>query len=339
MRKKVLVILGVEVFIIFLAITLLGLFLLYPNVLDNMKSRLKEESRSRARVIVASVANQCIEPMIDGDDLVLGLIIARAAKDYEGIMWGAIANTEGETVAHTDLKLVGKKMTLPLGILAETQGDFVSGFYGSYNNLLWAAYPITVGELRRGTVHIGMSADPGIILGEDPAVTRKAIFIYIGLGALCALLIPLLSYRPIRNLSFMTPEARRPTTAKPMEKGFEQRMAKRRKEEAELSERIVKMRNRERELTERIKSLKKQAEVSERSGDQEPPPRFVPKKEKKEPAPRLVPEKEKKKPPPRLVPEKEKKEPQPQLVSEKERIKAIRKRIHELEEKMRGKQV
>lgn len=324
MRKKFLAILGVQVFIIFLVATLLGSFLLYPTVLDRLQARFKEESRARARIIVASISDRCIEPILDGDDLVLGLIIAKAAKDYGGMKWVGIADTEGETIAHTELKLVGKKITLPLGIVPKTEGDFVSGFYGRDGNMLWAAYPITIGDSRRGTVHIGMSVDPDIVLGEAQVVRRKTILVYAGLGAISALLILLLSYRPIRNLSLLEPKTVTITAAKPEEKEFTERIAKKREEEAEIAERIVKMRNKEKELITRIKTLKKQEEISEKSGEVETAPQFVSDKEKVAP-------------PAQSVSVKEKARSTPQFALEKEKIEAIRKRIQELEQRIHGK--
>jgi len=90
MRGKFLVLLGVQVFVIFLALTILGLFLLYPTIRDRTNARLREEGRLRAKVIAMSVADRCVEPIIDGDELLLGLIVARATKDYEGVRWMSI---------------------------------------------------------------------------------------------------------------------------------------------------------------------------------------------------------------------------------------------------------
>jgi len=348
MRKRVSVILAVEIFVVFLVVTLLGSFLLYPTVLDRLETRFQEENRARARVIVTAISDYCIEPILDGDDLVLGLIIAKAAKDYGGMNWIGITDAEGETIAHTDLKFVGKRTTLPPGIVPETDGDFVSGFYGGNGDMLWAAYPITIGESRRGTVHVGMSVDSDVFLQAQQALRRKSILIYAGLGALSALLIVLLSYRPIGNLTLAKPKAVNIAAGKPEEKDFEERIARKREEEAELSERISRMRNKEKELVAQIKTLKKEAEISERRGEVETAPEFVTEKEKVgskgqspppeevETAPGVVREKGGT-PPAEPISVKDKVEAAPQFAMEKEKIEAIRKRIHELERRMRGK--
>ncbi len=335
MRKRLAVILGIEVFVVFLAAALLGLFLLYPYVTDRLDARLKEESRSRARVIVTSVADQCIEPILDGDDLVLGLIIAKAAKNYGGIRWIGITDTEGEIIANTDLKLLGRKIVLPSGIRPQYQGDFMSGFYGSSDSSLWAGYSITAGQSKMGTVHIGMSAGPRIFLGETEILKRQAILIYAGLAAISAFLILLLSYRPIRNLGLVSSEARAAAVVEP-EEDFAAQMSQKRKEESEIAERIMKMRDQEKELVARMKTLKKQAELSEKSGKVEIAPRFASKEERAEVVARFVPKKEEVKTKPKLVSPKEKGEAPRKFVSEKERIESIRKRIHELEERMRS---
>jgi len=87
MRKKFMVALAVEAFIVFVVLALLGLQLLKPYTFDAVEANLREEIEARARVIVGSVAAQCIEPILDGDEVVLGLIVAKAAKEYDGMKW------------------------------------------------------------------------------------------------------------------------------------------------------------------------------------------------------------------------------------------------------------
>lgn len=299
MRKRFLVVLGVETFIIFWVVGLISLFIVYPNTLKRLEARLKDEIQARARVIVSSIAEQSVEPILDGDDLVLGLIIARATKNYKEIGWAGITDSEGKVIAHTDLKLVGKKLTLPIGIQPKTVGDFMIGFYDNGNSL-WTAYPIKIGEAKRGTVNIGMSVDTGIIQTEARALRRKAMLIYLGLGVLSAFLILLLSYKPIRNLSLSAPKPVQPPEVKPEEE-FAERIAEKMREEAAITERIRKMQDEETKLSERIKVLKEKVEPTEKA----------------EPS------------------EEEHVETPPQFVSEKEKIESIRKRIKELEEKMR----
>jgi hypothetical protein len=345
MRSKFLVILGVQVFVVFLVAALLGLFLLYPSIRDRTQAQLREEGRLRAKVIVMSVADRCVEPIIDGDELLLGLIVAKATKEYEGVRWMSVTGTGGVTIAHTDLKLLGKKIMLPPGIQPREDGYFKSSYYGDESSWLWASYPISIGQSTRGIVHLGMLTGSGTVAGEIQAVRTRALLTYVGLGALSALLLMIFSYGPVRSLRETDARAVAPARARPER----EELLEKRREETAISERITKMRDKEKELVARLKALKKQAQVEEKRGDVERAPEFVSAGEKREEraeSPEPIP-RERALAEPTLGQDfrtsahaeavKKEEGTEPKSVSEKEKIEAIRKRIHELEERIRRK--
>jgi hypothetical protein len=349
MRNRFLVVLGVQVFVVFLVVAVLGLFLLYPSIRDRTEARLREEGRLRAKVIVMSVADRCVEPIIDGDELLLGLIVAKATKDYEGLRWVSITDTAGVTIAHTDLKLLGKKIMLPPGIQPRKEGDFRSSYYGGESSWLWASYPISIGQSTRGIVHLGMLTDAGTVAGEIQAVRTRAVLTYVGLGAICALLLMIFSYGPIRSLRETDGKAVAHARAMPAREGLEEELLEKKREETAISERITKMRDKEKELVKRLKALKKQAQMEEMRGDVERAPEFVSAGEKREqrsespgpiPRERALAEStlgQEVRASARAEPVRKEEETESKSVSEKEKIEAIRKRIHELEERIRRK--
>jgi hypothetical protein len=349
MGSKFLVILGVQVFVVFLVVAGLGLFLLYPSIRDRTEAQLREEGRLRAKVIVMSVADQCVEPIIDGDELLLGLIVAKATKDYEGVKWMSITDAEGVTIAHTDLKLLGKKSMLPPGVQPRKEGDFESSYYGGENSWLWASYPISIGQSTRGIVHLGMLTDAGTVAGEIGTVRTRAVLTYVGLGAISAFLLMIFSYGPVRSLRKTHGKTVAPSRAVPEREDREEELLQKRREETAISERITKMKDKERELVAKLKELKKQAQMEEKRGDIERAPEFVPAGERPEeraPSSEPVPREralaestlgQEVSASARAEPVKREEETESKSISEKEKIEAIRRRIHELEERIRRK--
>ena len=116
MRKRFLIVLGIELLVAFLIVGGLSFLLLYPQLVAKADGVLREEGRSRARVIAASVADRCTEPMLDDDEFVLGLIVSKTAEEFGDISWIGVVDADGETIAHTDKKLARRKVVLPSGI-------------------------------------------------------------------------------------------------------------------------------------------------------------------------------------------------------------------------------
>jgi hypothetical protein len=320
MRNRFLVLLGIELFVAFLVVGGLSLFFLYPEFAARAEGALREEGRSRARSIAASVADRCTEPMLDDDEFVLGLVVAKTAEKNGEINWIGVVGAEGETIAHTDKELTKRRIVLPAGIQPVRDGDFVSGFYGSELNSLWASYPIVVRGARMGTVHMSMTIEPDGIGRSLVGLRTKALFIYLGLGAVCTCIVLLLSFRSIGSIVWAGQRSGGyPGRA---QKGSEEEAARQRKEETEISERISTMKKKEKEMITRLRILKQQAATHEKSGRIETGPRFAPSDAT---------------PPSLAAPGQPTTPGAPgRRVPEKEKIEAIRRRIHELEERIRG---
>ncbi|NJB67932.1 adenylate cyclase [Desulfobaculum xiamenense] len=155
---------------------LLSMFVLSYFLLQRQANNLYKESIKAGKISLTYFADEAKVPIINEDTLRLNSLV-RKVTEVEGLLYAAIVDRENLTLAHNDLQKVGKPLTLPGRVGAETQEGNLSYFRRvtvDGREILNMSSPVTFQGKELGTVHVGISLD----FIQD-RIAHEKVFIYV----------------------------------------------------------------------------------------------------------------------------------------------------------------
>jgi len=184
-----------------LILTVLGAGIL---LICSEKKTLYTLIRDQGEALVKDLAQTSAEPLLNEDDLILNSLVKGAAqKKYVEAVF--IVDNRGTIRAHSDVRLIGVKWTLPGELNGAGEGS-IQGFSGSYPlsqgaSTLYFLHPISYNNLKLGSVHLELSQS---VINEAvrEAVHRIAAFLITALlfGSIASLGLAFLISTPIYRL-------------------------------------------------------------------------------------------------------------------------------------------
>ncbi|RKZ26209.1 hypothetical protein DRQ20_03475 [bacterium] len=123
----------------------LGSLTLY--FLFHEKKILSREMILRGIAICENIANSAQDPIINRDDLLLFMFVDRAKEKNPGVEYCYITDENGEIIAHTDRKKLGKKVNPPPD----------SAVVKMEKDIIKIVVPVKYVRVKLGSVSIGLS--------------------------------------------------------------------------------------------------------------------------------------------------------------------------------------
>ena len=192
----------IALFIIVLLLVTAGIFSFLT--VQTMNSRITDEVTKRAEALCKSTAALAPYSMLAGDVLGLDNIVAKVKGANPDVDYVAVTNAALRTVAHTQVKERGKKLSLSPGelISQSSDGTMIYRVKNSSGLFLEITTPILYKNIPMGSVVIGINNS---MLQAARTETRRRILmgfaVVMLLGAGCIVIMSSVVARPIKELS------------------------------------------------------------------------------------------------------------------------------------------
>jgi adenylate cyclase len=161
---------------------------------------LTTEMTKRGLTIASNLANSAKNPILTNDDLTLSLLVQDTMKDPD-VAYVVFADAEGKVVAHPDLSLIGKPVTVAELASAGDELRVSSSLDPRHGKLINFALPLVFSKVRVGSLYMGFSERTiQAALGRARLKTLaiSAVMVLAGLGGAVALAS--LIARPVHRL-------------------------------------------------------------------------------------------------------------------------------------------
>jgi class 3 adenylate cyclase/uncharacterized membrane protein affecting hemolysin expression len=182
--------------LVFLAVALVGFFLL-----QQQQRGLAEEMTKRGLTMAENLAAGAKTSLLTNDHLNLNVLVKDAIRDPD-VAYVAIANPEGEILAHSDVAVIGRPVERPAG-LAPAGSQLTTNTYTAPDGgrIFDFAVPLSFSQTPLGALYLGFS-DRAIAANlrhaRNQTVIITVIMVLLGVGGAVGLATVL--SRPISRL-------------------------------------------------------------------------------------------------------------------------------------------
>src|SRR5262245_1388720 len=138
--------------LVFLAVALVGFFLL-----QQQQRALAAEMTKRGLTMAENLAAGAKTPLLTNDPLNLNVIVKDAMRDPD-VAYVAIAGPDGETLAHSDVTLIGRPVERPAGLPPAGSRLAINTYPGvDGGQIVDFAVPLSFSQTPLGALYLGVS--------------------------------------------------------------------------------------------------------------------------------------------------------------------------------------
>ena len=182
--------------LVFLAVALVGFFLL-----QQQQRGLAEEMTKRGLTMAENLAAGAKTSLLTNDHLNLNVLVKDAMRDPD-VAYVAIANPDGEVLAHSDVALIGRPVERPAGLAPAGSQPAINTYAAPDGGRIFDfAVPLSFSQTPLGALYLGFS-DRSIAANlrhaRNQAVIITVIMVLLGVGGAVGLATVL--SRPIFRL-------------------------------------------------------------------------------------------------------------------------------------------
>jgi len=182
--------------LVFLAVALVGFFLLRQQ-----QESLAAQMAKRGLTMAENLAAGAKTALLTNDYLNLNIIVKDAMRDPD-VAYVAVVNPGGETLAHSDVALIGGQMERPARLPPAAESVAVNTYPASGGGqIVDFSVPLVFSQVPLGALYLGIS-DRSIAAGlrhaRNQAVAITVVMVLVGVGGAVALATVL--SRPIFRL-------------------------------------------------------------------------------------------------------------------------------------------
>ena len=182
--------------LVFLAVALVGFFLL-----QQQQRSLAEEMTKRGLTMAENLAAGAKSSLLTNDYLNLNVLVKDAIRDPD-VAYVAIANPDGEILAHSDVALIGRQVERPAGLAPAGARPAISTYAAAAGGQIFDfAVPLSFSQIPLGALYLGFS-DRSIAASlrhaRNQTVIITVLMVLLGVGGAVGLATVL--SRPISRL-------------------------------------------------------------------------------------------------------------------------------------------
>ena len=182
--------------LVFLAVALVGFFLL-----QQQQRSLAAEMKKRGRTMADNLAAGAKTALLTNDYLNLNVLVKDAMRDPD-VAYVAIANPTGETLAHSDVALIGRPLERPAGLAPAGASPEINTYPApDGGQIVDFSVPLSFSQVPLGALYLGFS-DRSIAASlrhaRNQALIITVLMVLIGVGG--AVVLATLLTRPISRL-------------------------------------------------------------------------------------------------------------------------------------------
>jgi class 3 adenylate cyclase len=162
---------------------------------------LTAEMTKRGLTLAAALASSARNPVLTSDELALNLQVRDVLRDPD-VVYVAVTDADGRTLAHGDIALVGKLLARPPALAPLRDETLVQTYsHPEHGRLIDIAVPLVFSQVRVGSVYLGFSlasVERARAAARNQAALVSAVMLLFGVAGALALATVLA--RPIRRL-------------------------------------------------------------------------------------------------------------------------------------------
>ena len=182
--------------LVFLAVVLVGFFLL-----QQQQRGLADEMTKRGLTMAENLAAGAKTSLLTNDHLNLNVLVKDALRDPD-VAYVAIANPDGEILAHSDVALIGRQVERPAGLAPAGSLPAINTYAAPGGGRIFDfSVPLSFSQTSLGALYLGFS-DRSIAANlrhaRNQAVIMTVIMVLLGVGGAVGLATVL--SRPIFRL-------------------------------------------------------------------------------------------------------------------------------------------